>query len=397
LSRANPGRVAALRALIEVESGGHVEDLLSEFAPSGGPDRGLAWHLALGTLRWQGALDHVLAPYSKRPLERLDSAVLCVLRMGLFEARKSRTPDHAAVHQAVEAIKAIGLRRASGMVNAILRKASQQPLSEEPQHVLPGWLATRWGDHRDWIARIREPALVSVAGRPPEGVDVTAATIGETPIEGLWTLPSGIGSVTDLEGFHEGKFWVMDPAAARVADMVVASTKPGGRVLDTCAAPGGKAFRLVHAGLSVTATDRSPDRLDQMNENLHRLQMSIDMSVHDWSQSAMTSMGTFDTVLVDAPCTGLGIVRRHPEIMWRRSPGDVTANAIVQRLILRNAAEHVKPGGALVYAVCSTESEEGSEVVSDLEGWHVESSWSSAPPLGDEDGFQAFVLRQEVS
>ena len=108
-------------------------------------------------------------------------------------------------------------------------------------------------------------------------------------------------------------------------------------------------------------------------------------------------MGTFDTVLVDAPCTGLGIVRRHPEIIWRRSPGDVAANAIVQRLILRNAAEHVNPGDALVYAVCSTEAEEGSEVVSDLEGWRVESSWSSAPPLGDEDGFQAFVLRQDVS
>jgi len=315
--------------------------------------------------------------------------------MGLFEAQKSRTPSHAAVHQAVEAVRAVGLNRATGMVNAVLRKASVAPLSEDPKHLLPSWLADRWSDHGEWIARIREPATINIAGQLPEGLDLHPVLLNGQAMDSLWTLPPGAGNITDLAGFAEGLFWVMDPAAAKVADMVVASVGGKGTVLDACAAPGGKSCRMAHAGLKVTATDRDPDRLDQMRENLHRLKIDMPMSVHDWVSGTMDPQTCFDAVLVDAPCTGIGTVRRHPEITWRRQPGDMAAMAISQRVILRHASAHVKPGGALIYAVCSTEKEEGGDVVASLAGWQIENAWNSVPPTGDEDGFQVFVLRRE--
>jgi 16S rRNA (cytosine967-C5)-methyltransferase len=394
MSRVNPGRISALKALIAVEDGGHVEELLADFSPPKGPDRGLAWHLALGTLRWQAALDHALAPFCSRPIHKLDVGVRVSLRMGLFEAQKCRTPPHAAVHQAVEAVKVIGLRRASGMVNAVLRKAASLPLSEKPEHVLPSWPAPRWAGHSEWLKRIREPAVICLAGTPPDTLGVSPVVLGEESLGDLWALPAGSGNIAHLEGFEDGLFWVMDPAAAKVADMVIDAVKPGGSVLDTCAAPGGKSFRMAKAGLKVTATDREPSRLDLMRESLHRLQIDMPTLVHDWATSSMGPDQLFDAVLVDAPCTGLGTVRRHPEILWRRQGGDMAAMAIAQRIILKNAALAVKPGGALIYAVCSTEPEEGIAVAGSLKGWSIETSWSSVPPIADEDGFQAFILRR---
>jgi 16S rRNA (cytosine967-C5)-methyltransferase len=395
MSRANPGRVAALRALTDVEDGGHAEDLLAAYAPKNGQDRALSWHLVLGTLRWQGSLDHALEPYVKRGLSSLDAPVRNALRMGLFEAQKCRTPARAAVHQAVECIKAIGLRRASGMVNAVLRRASNNTLSEDPIHTLPGWLAERWGEHRAWTERIREPALVSIAGRLPSGLELPPARFGDSALSDIWTLPGGAGQISALPGFDEGDFWVMDPAAARVADTVQAEVPSGGTVLDACAAPGGKTFRLARAGLKVTAVDESDPRIERMRESLERLQIDVAMQVHDWTTGPLDDHSTFDAVLVDAPCTALGVVRRHPEILWRRRAGDPAAMSITQRIILKQAAKHVKEGGALIYAVCSTEPEEGSAVVKAMSGWTVTQQWSSIPPRGDEDGFQAFVLRRD--
>jgi 16S rRNA (cytosine967-C5)-methyltransferase len=239
-----------------------------------------------------------------------------------------------------------------------------------------------------------KPARVTLAGAPPEGVEVTPAVLGDAVIDKLWLLPSGAGNVADLPGFTEGHFWVMDPSAAKVADLVAESTPAGGSVLDACAAPGGKAFRLSKAGFQVTGVDRSPDRLYLMSTNLSRLKMDIQLQPHDWLVGDLGGDQAFDSVLVDAPCTGLGTVRRHPEIIWRKEAGDPAAMGVTQRQILRNAAAHVKPGGALVYSVCSTEREEGTDVAESMTGWTIQKTWSSAPPQGDEDGFQAFVLRR---
>ena len=394
MSRANPGRVSALKALVGVEEGGRAEDLLAELSPKAGKDRALAWHLTLGTLRWRGNLDHGLQPHLRRPVGDLDAPVRAALRMGLFEAHLSRTPARAAVHQAVECTKVVGMRRASGMVNAVLRRASQLPLPTDPSHTLPPWLYARWASHERWIERIREPAVITIAGCPPRGTELEPAILEGRPVKDMWRLAASSGQVSELDGYDDGLFWVMDPAAARVADMVTEELGGSGRVLDACAAPGGKTFRMAASGLEVVAVDSSKSRIDRMIENLQRLNRQTEIRTHDWLSGPIEGCEPFDAVLVDAPCTALGVVRRHPEIIWRRQPGDAAAMSVSQRIILRNAANHVKRGGALIYAVCSTEPEEGIAVAEGLQGWSVSKTWSSVPPAGDEDGFQAFVLRR---
>ncbi len=396
VNRVNPGRVAALRTLVEVERGAHAEERLPIHAPASGPDRGLSWHLTLGTLRWQGSLDHHLKPLVSRPIAKLDPTVRCALRMGTFEGHRMNAPARAVVHQTVEAVKRMGYRRAAGIVNAVLRKSVEGSLSTEPRHLLPGWLEARWRNHTNWLERIRTPAPLSIAGSNLEPLGLSPAVLEGETVGDLWVLPPGSGSVEHLEGFEEGRFWVMDVAAARVADMVAEATPKGGVVLDACAAPGGKTFRLLANGFQVMAVDASRERLERFVQNSHRLRVDTKCMQHDWLLGPASSLGTFDTVLVDAPCTGLGTVRRHPEIIWRRSPGDPAAMGIVQRQVTQNAATHVKPGGRLIYAVCSTEPEEGINVASSIEGWEVEHHWASAPPTGDEDGFQIFQLKAQV-
>jgi 16S rRNA (cytosine967-C5)-methyltransferase len=153
---------------------------------------------------------------------------------------------------------------------------------------------------------------------------------------------------------------------------------------------------MVSAGLDVTAIEVSEARIARLSENLERLSMKVEIIQHDWLNGPLSEAPEYyDAVLVDAPCTGLGTVRRHPEILWRRHPADPKAMAIRQLQILTHASAHVKPGGALIYAVCSPEPEEGLQVVQMLSGWTVERSWSSVPPVKDEDAFQAFILRRE--
>ena len=383
-----------MKVLIGVEEGGRAEDLLDELSPRSAQDRALAWHLTLGILRWRGNLDHSLQPHLRRPISELDAPVRAALRMGLFEVHLSRTPARAAVHQAVECTKVAGMRRASGMVNAVLRRASQKPLSTDNAHTLPPWLYERWAAHDQWIERIRSPAVITIAGMPPAGMHLEPALLGGQKMTDMWRLPASSGQISALDGYEEGLFWVMDPAAAKVADIVVDELDGSGSVLDACAAPGGKTFRMTAGGLDVVAVDSVKTRINLMVENLHRLKMNTEVLSHDWLSGPMKGGETYDAVLVDAPCTALGVVGRHPEIIWRRQPGDAAAMSISQRVILKHASKHVKEGGALIYAVCSTEPEEGTSVVNALEGWTVSKAWSSIPPEGDEDGFQAFVLRR---
>ena len=390
----NPGRLAALRVLIAVEEGAHAEELLPSIAPPQGPDRGLAWHISLGTLRYRGRIDNTIAPLLSRPLHKLDPGVRNALRIGVFEAHTSRTPPHAAVSQAVEACRAVGLGRATGMVNAVLRKAIKAHLSEDPFDDLPQWLRQRWQAHGEWVGRLHEPTPICVASTDPPTPESAPAMLAGEPISNLWILPIGSGSVSSLSAYKEGKAWVMDPSAAKVADIVLDAIGTQGTVLDACSAPGGKTMRMTSQGLKVTAAELSDSRIERLEENLERLSMDVPTIQHDWLNGPAPGLGTFDAVLVDAPCTGLGTIRRHPEIIWRRLPADPQAMGIRQRQILTSAASHVRPGGVLVYAVCSPEPEEGIDVVQSFSGWEVVSQWCSVPPDGDEDAFQCFVMRQ---
>ena len=187
MSRLNPGRLAAGRALIAVERGGHAEDLLVELAPEPSSDRALSWHLTLGVLRRQGTLDAAIQPHLRRPIPRLDPAPRVALRIGLFEAAMSRTPLHAAVDQAVELTRRLGGGRASGLVNAVLRKAARDELSSDPFADLPSWLAERWSEWGDWVARTRDPAricVVSHGNEAPSGLTVQPASASGVPVPG---------------------------------------------------------------------------------------------------------------------------------------------------------------------------------------------------------------------
>ncbi len=390
----NPGRLAAARALLEVEQGGRVEPRLEQVK---GVDGALARHLALGVLRHRAQLDALINPHVKG---KLDLTVRNVLRIGAFELVCSRTATHAAVDQAVQLTRRVRKGRASGLVNAVLRKVQGQELPKVPNH--PDWLVKRWTERvgeaaaSDWLGRLDEPAPLSVCLKDidqgwPGGVP--ARVLGE-PVPGVYHL-QGAGRVQDLPGFDEGSFWVMDPASAAVADLL--QVQPGMRVLDACAAPGGKTMRLASQGADVTATDRSSRRLNRLRENLERVRLEAEVQTQDWTKPC--ELGLFEAVLVDAPCTSLGTTRRHPEVRWSRKPTDILAMSLIQEQVLAGAAQQLAPGGALVYAVCSPEPEEGSEQVAAFlaahAGYVLETELLTAPPSGDEDAFYAARLRRE--
>lgn len=396
----NPGRRAALLVLVAVEEGGHAEDLLAGAAPTDPRDRGLCWHLVLGVLRRQGAIDHLLQPLLKQPIARLDPPVRAALRLGTFELHHARSPAYAVVSEAVEAARSVGAGRASGLVNAVLRRAADQTFPADPALDLPPWLRARFGGWGAWLATLSQPppiagVLRAADGELPPGATGPAQAGGEA-VPGTFTLTASDGPVGDRPGFADGAWWVMDPSAVRVADLAFeAADRPKPRVLDACAAPGGKSLRLASRGAEVVAVDLVPERLARVSEGAGRTGLSVQVHRHDWLLGAAKLPRDFDVVLVDAPCTGLGTLRRHPEIRWRRLASDPMAMAIRQAMILENAALHVAPGGALVYAVCSPMEEEGPEVAEALAGWTVRHRWSAAPPQGDEDAFQCFVLRRD--
>jgi 16S rRNA (cytosine967-C5)-methyltransferase len=410
-SRANAGRIAAARALVAVDEGEHVEDVLAQRAPADGPDRALAWHIALGVLRHRGQVDAALAVSLSRPLENLDPGVRAALRVGAFERMFSRTPPHAAVDQAVELARALGCGRASGMVNAVVRRAElPKDLGRVDSLNHPAWLIDRWTKRYGaeitdaWCAANNAPAplVLVTTGDPAElqtkleeiGATVAPVVLHGTTLEGALRVTGQHGRVENLPGYHTGEWWVQGAASIAVADLVPRSAH---RVLDACAAPGGKTFRLAVRGHEVYSVDVAEERLDMLEQSARRLRTKTRVRQHDWESGPMDRDELFDAVLVDAPCTGLGVLRKHPEIRWRREPNDPNRASRRQSRVLCNAAFHVKSGGCLVYAVCSPEPEEGIQVVEAFlrqnERYQLETKFSTAPPEGDEDGFFAARLR----
>lgn len=371
----------------------------------------MAWFLVLGALQRRGQIDAALRDRLSRPIESLDPPVRVALRLGTFEKLFGRAAPHAVVHQGVELVRAIGAPRAAGLVNAVLRRvAPATSLAEHDALDHPAWLVARWSERygadaaRAWCEMNGTPAPLAVALHPRaadlperwqrEGLRVEPARAAGAivPLAALIFDPPG--AVPDLDGFERGDFWVQDPAAVAVADLVCA--REGDRVLDACASPGGKSARLAAAGARVTSVDRS-DRLGLLDELSERLGLHVERVEHDWMSGPCAALDApFDAVLVDAPCTGLGTVRRHPEIRWRRQLPDLLAAAERQARILAAAATHVAPGGRLIYAVCSPEPEEGTGIVADFLRAHPDfvhhHALHTAPPQHHEDGHYAAVL-----
>ncbi|MCX7930934.1 MAG: RsmB/NOP family class I SAM-dependent RNA methyltransferase [Rhodovarius sp.] len=351
---ATPTRQAALRLLTAVLAAHRpLEEALEAETALAPRDRAAAHRIAAAVLRRMGSLDAVLEPYLRRepPLP-----VRLALRIGAAELLLLGTAPHAAVAEAV----ALAPRPFAGLVNAVLRRvaaAGAEALAglDAARLDTPAWLWAAW--HAAYGMRVR--AIVE-AHRNEAPLDLTLKP-GAVPPPGARLLPTGTarlpaGSrITELPGFTEGAFWAQDAAAALAARLL--GVRPGERVIDLCAAPGGKTAQLAAAGAVVTAVERDRARAQRLRENLARLGLQAELAEADalsWRPPEAAP-----AVLVDAPCTATGTIRRHPDIPHLKRPRDVAVLAGLQGRLLAAAAAMLAPGGRLVFATCSLQPEEG--------------------------------------
>ena len=325
-------------------------------------DAGLARAIARVTIRRRGDVDWCLAALMDKPLPRKAAAARTALRVGAAQILFMRAAEHAAVNAAVAILKADAATAGfSGLANAVLRRLARERsvlLARLPVEAnTPGWLWQRW----QATYGFETAAAIAAAHREEPGLDIAVARPGALP-DGATALPTGggrlpSGAVAEIEGYAEGAFWVQDMAAQLPA--ILMGDVADRRVLDMCAAPGGKAMQLAARGAHVTAVEVDADRAERLKDNLARTRLSdrVEVVVDD----ARNCAGAYDAVLLDAPCTATGTLRRQPDAAWNKGPKDVTHLANLQRDLLRSAASVTAPGGVLVFATCSLEPEEGED------------------------------------
>ncbi|QOG16021.1 MULTISPECIES: RsmB/NOP family class I SAM-dependent RNA methyltransferase [Bradyrhizobium] len=336
-------------------------------------DRALMRRLVATVLRRLGTLGHVLSRLLDKGIPSDAPRAQSALLIGAAQILWMDVPDHAAVDLSVRLVQSD--RRAAryaGLVNAVLRRCAREgkALVEEvaTQSLdLPPWLLARWSAHYG-EATARDMALA--LGHEPS-LDLTVKSDAAQWASRLHgeTLPTGTvrmllhGSVTMLPGFAEGQWWVQDAAAALPARLF--GDIKGKSIADLCAAPGGKTAQLALSGAQVTAIDRSPARVARLRENLTRLSLQAETVVADAVEWAGPLEG-FDGILIDAPCTSTGTIRRHPDVAWLRQESDIAALAALQQRLLKKSVSLLKPGGTLVYCTCSLEPEEGEQAIAAL-------------------------------
>jgi 16S rRNA (cytosine967-C5)-methyltransferase len=334
-------------------------------------DRAFARALVAATLRRLGQIDAVLAGFIDRPLPEKAHAARNVLRLGAAQLFVLEAPPHAVVDTAVRLAEANGAERMKGLVNAVLRRCDREgraafAAADAARLNTPDWLWQSWEDaygedacRRIAAAHLDEPPLdLSVKA---DDVARWAAALDAEALPGGTLRLRRAGMVTALPGFEEGAWWVQDAAAALPARVLLSAL--GGRsrgraAIDLCAAPGGKTAQLAAAGARVVAVDRSEARLATLRRNLDRLKLTAETVAAD--AAAWRPAAPADAVLLDAPCTATGTIRRHPDIPWLKRAGSAAAVTKAQDALLRAAASMVKPGGVLVYSVCSLQPEEGA-------------------------------------
>ena len=387
----SPARLAAFEILRRVEQGAYASVLLAAKEPTLAPlDRALCHELVMGVLRRQLWLDRLAEIYADRKVSGMDVDVLLALRLGLYQLRfLSRIPASAAVNESVNLVHFARLRSAGGMVNAVLRRATREPevdpastTSDPTENIAvatshPVWLIERWiaafgEEEAEAFARANnEPA--PVAFRVVKSRAEETEVVEQLRASGATLTPSkiaiGAWRITDAESLlstlvSDGKIYIQDEASQLVAGVLGA--QPGERVLDLCAAPGSKTTQIADAAQDaalVVAGDMHSHRLrtvvqTSQSQGLRR----IYCVTLDGLQPLPFEIETFDRVLVDAPCSGTGTLRRNPEIRWRISPAAIEDLSRRQQQLLLNASQFVKPGGRLVYSTCSVEPEENEQV-----------------------------------
>ena len=362
---------AALLARI-MEDGATLDKALAEQAAGLGAlppaDRALAEQIARTTLRRSGQLDEAIGRFLKKPLAKKAALARAILRIGAAQVLFMRIPAHAAIDTAVRLAKADATARPlAGLINAVLRNISRQSdgiLKSQDAFVcnIPAWLRRNWiAAYGEQEARriasslLEEPALdvtVKDAAQAAQWAEALDAHVLPT---GSLRLARGGGAIPALPGFAQGAWWAQDAAAALPVRLL--GDVEGKRVLDLCAAPGGKTAQLAAAGAKVTALDISERRLARLRENLARLNLEADIVCADaltWQPGAL-----FDAIVLDAPCTATGTARRHPEVLHLKSAAQMKKLMALQEAMLERALGMLEPGGKLIHCVCSLQPQEG--------------------------------------
>jgi len=345
------------------------------------PDRALAVAIAGEALRRLPDLDALIDGATRQRLPD-DSKARMVLRLALAQKVGLGTPEHALVSTALPLVDGGPRRLVHGVLGTLLRRGV--PAIEAPS--LPSDVEQRWG--KAWGERVVEAARRQIGHRP--ALDLTFADDAEaqayaTAHDGKSLAPRHVrlasSAVAELAGFEAGRWWVQDLAASLPARLIGAGARS---VLDLCAAPGGKTMQLAAAGHDVTSVDASASRLERLRENLGRTHLKAALVKAD--ALAWAPRQQFDAILLDAPCSATGTFRRHPEVLYRARPAIIADNAALQAQLLARAADWLKPGGSLIYSVCSLEPVEGEQVIAAFLGSNSE--LAIAPPQpGELPGF----------
>jgi 16S rRNA (cytosine967-C5)-methyltransferase len=420
--RVSPARVCAFQVVRRVFEGGAYADraLAAEAGriALSARDRPLATRIAYGTVQRRATLDHILERLAQRKVGKLTPPVLAALRMGLFQLLfLDGVAEHAAVNESVELAKAGGARGAR-LVNAVLRRAAREgratleelddstPERAAVLHSVPGWLAGQWwrelgGDEaRALLVRINDPpesALrVNTLISSPESV-VSRLPVAARPVPGLpeALVLEGPFDVWSSDLWREGAVMAQSTGSMRVTRML--GPRTGERVLDLCAAPGGKTTHIAAlqgVGGEIVAVERHPGRAHALRQTCQRMHAG-GMQVKVGDAAEMSWSPTFDRVLVDPPCSGLGTLQSRPDVRWRASPDSIAELAELQLRILRAAAAATSAGGVLVYSVCTISQAEGEGVIERFMAGHeefeLEERLQLLPHMDGTDGF--FIAR----
>lgn len=338
-------------------------------------DRALVRAIVTSALRRLGTIHAALDERMPKGIPAKSGLLPEILIVGAAQILLLDIPDRAAVDLAVHHAKAD--RQAfpyAKLVNAVLRRiaeAREAILADQTISDIPHWLTERW--YRIY-GEATAQAILKIQRNEP-GIDLSVKSDAQTWAERLngILLPTGSIRLNDrdhvasLPGYAEGEWWVQDTAASLPAKLV--NAKQGERILDMCAAPGGKTAQLAAAGASVTALDRSPDRLKRLSENMKRLKLEVTVVAAD---GRSFNDSPFDAVLLDAPCSATGTIRRHPDVAWTKQPEEIKSLASLQSALLDQAAKLIVPGGRLIYSTCSLEPEEGEAQIEAFLARHAE-------------------------
>ena len=388
MQQLSPRRVAVSLLVRILDHRQTLDEALAQdagFSALEGSDRGFARAMVSAALRWLGQLDKILARHvTGRDFYDLDPEVRHLLRVGAAQVCILRTPMHAAVSETVETARSVdGARKAGGLINAVMRK-----LAPEDLETLNAPAVLVWPDNfrklmTDTLGGSGATALAESTLEPPP-LDLTVpkdAKLWAEKLGGEQIGPATVrleeGVVDTLTGYETGNWWVQDVAAT--LPVQVLAPKKGEHVLDVCAAPGGKTLQIATSGARVTALDRSAKRLRLVRENLKRTRLEAECIAVDatkWTPEALV-----DAVLLDAPCSALGTLRRHPESPWIKLADDLERFPSIQARLLDAAAQMVKPGGRLVYCVCTPLPREGVDVVNAF--LEANPEWKRAPLVAE--------------